>query len=244
MNGCQIELIEIQTFTAPWRLDLHPTRRKPSMGATLPGIPVGFHHLVYRIKMMASQVENSNSQHESTPKGPFRWSACVLGLIFPGLGHFFIGERGRAYRIAGGFLVLFLGGLLIGGPGSVRMSNPSYSTGGAGKSRNLWFYAQLGAGPIALVFSQIDESILKNAPEESMIPMSTPKGGITTVHENTPIGHAAEFGTLYCALAGLMNVAIALDAGNRSSGDRRSQRRSGGEIRIRRSQSTPSGEST
>ena len=190
---------------------------------------------------MASQLENPNSHHESPSKGPFRWGACVLGLIFPGLGHFYIGERGRAYRILGGFLVLFLGGLLIGGPGSVRMSNPSYSTGGAGKSRNLWFYAQLGAGPIALVFSQIDDSILQNAPEESMIPMSTSKGGITTVHKDTSIGHAAEFGTLYCALAGLMNVAIALDAGNRSSGERRSQRRSGGEVRIRRSPATPSG---
>jgi hypothetical protein len=124
------------------------------------------------------------------------------------------------------------------------MSNPSYSTGGEGKGRNLWFYAQLGAGPIALVFSQIDDAILSNAPEDSMIPMSTPKGGVTSVHEDTPIGHAAEFGTLYCALAGLMNFAIALDAGNRSSGDRRGTKNSGGQVRIRRSQNSVSGESS
>ena len=44
---------------------------------------------------------------------------------------------------------------------------------------------------------------------------------VGTAHRHTAIGHAADFGTLFCALAGLINFAVALDAGGRATPDRR-----------------------
>ena len=193
---------------------------------------------------MPSQPDNANLTKQDGLRGRFRWGACVLGLIFPGLGHIFIGERGRAYRIMAGFLVLWIGGLLIGGLGSVRSWEPEYSTGGNGQKRNLWFIAQVGAGPIAFIFDQIDKAVIRNAPEEKTIPVSLPNDRVLLVYKDTAIGHAAEFGMLYCALAGLMNVAVALDAGRRSPGERREGSRSS-EVRIRRAprdDAKPSGE--
>ena len=51
------------------------------------------------------------------------------------------------------------------------------------------------------------------------ITMHDQTGG--TAHRHTAIGHAADFGTLFCALAGLINFAVALDAGARATPDRR-----------------------
>ena len=190
-------------------------------------------HPPYRIDLMSSQPNNPNPTKQEPLRGRFSWAAFVLGLVFPGLGHMLIGERGRAYRIIAGFLVLWIGGLLIGGLGSVRSWEPEYATAGSGPKRNLWFFAQAGAGPIAFVFDQIDRAVIRNAPDEQKIPVSLPKNRVMLVYKDTAIGHAAEFGMLYCALAGLMNVAVALDAGRRGKGERREQQPSGA-VRIRR----------
>ena len=179
---------------------------------------------------MASQVQTSNPANHGGNSGGFNLGAFVLGLLLPGLGHFSIGERGRAYRILAGFLVLWVGGLLIGGLGSVRSWEPEYASGGNGPKRNLWFYAQLGAGPIALGFDQLDRILIREAPESRKFPASLPNRQVTMVYEDTAIGHAAEFGMLFCALAGLMNFAVALDAGRRAPSERRTN-----EVRIRRS---------
>ena len=97
--------------------------------------------------------------------------------------------------------------------------------------RNLWFYAQLGAGPIALGFDQLDRILIREAPESRKIPTSVSNLSTTMVYKHTAIGHAAEFGMLYCALAGLMNFAVALDAGRRGPSERRNS-----QVRIRRSE--------
>ena len=186
---------------------------------------------------MPSQPDNANSTHQNGIRGRFRWGACVLGLVFPGLGHISIGERGRGYRIMAGFLMLWIGGLLIGGLGSVRQSDTEAASGGPTRGRNLWFYAQLGAGPIAVLSSYLHESFVINAPDEMMIPVSQRDNRVALVNKNTAIGHAAEFGTLYCALAGLMNVAVALDAGRRTTSERRERQASSGGVRIRRATS-------
>ena len=120
-----------------------------------------------------------------------------------------------------GFLLLWIGGLLIGGLGSVRQYDPAEVSGGGRAGRNLWFYAQLGAGPVALVTDQLYQSFILNAPEKMKIPISQPQNRVGLIYKDTAIGHASEFGTLFCALAGLLNVAVALDAGRRGQNERR-----------------------
>jgi hypothetical protein len=53
----------------------------------------------------------------AAPKSPepIQPLAAVLAFAFPGAGHFFLGYRARGLRIAAGVLLLFLTGLLIGG---------------------------------------------------------------------------------------------------------------------------------
>ena len=164
---------------------------------------------------MSSQSENQKNGQVSPQQGPFGWAPFILGLVLPGLGHAFLGERARAWRIAVGFLVLWFGGLFIGGWGSVRMWDPSYASGGKGEQRNLWFIAQAGAGPIAFAFDQIDKATLRTPNKEQSIPVSLTNGTIGTVHKD---------------------IAVAIDAGRRAHPERRGEgsKKTGNDVRIRR----------
>lgn len=151
---------------------------------------------------------------------PFRTVAFLLGLAFPGLGHWSIGEKGRAARILAGFIMLWFGGLLIGGPMSVTLRNPAFANPGAVESKRLWFLPQAGAGPIAFVTAVVGERLVPMG-DGDVVEVTMPDGSTGTISKHTPLGHAADFGTLFCALAGLMNIAVALDAGRRPEPERR-----------------------
>lgn len=176
---------------------------------------------------MSSTTSTSGRPHAHQPDGasaPFKWPAFILGLCFPGLGHWSRGERGRAVRILAGFLILWFGGLLIGGPASVALKDPPHSTPNAREKNRLWFLAQAGAGPIALVTAVIGDRLMVPRGDDRM-EVTMPDRTTGTISRRTPIGHALDFGTLYCALAGLMNVAVALDAGRRPDAERRGRGR-------------------
>ncbi|MCA9285361.1 MAG: hypothetical protein KDA22_09115 [Phycisphaerales bacterium] len=135
--------------------------------------------------------------------------SMALAWLWPGLGHIARGERQRGILIMSGVLFLFLGGLLIGGIDAVDRREDA-----------LWFVAQAGCGPIAFVADMGNTALLKNGPPESMV--STPVGAASTnkggkVSKRKALAHVNEFGTLYIALAGLMNAVIVLDAGFRRS---------------------------
>ena len=51
---------------------------------------------------------------------------------------------------------------------------------------------------------------------DDRLEVTMPDRTTATIDRHTAIGHALDFGTLFCALAGLMNVAVALDAGRRT----------------------------
>ena len=163
---------------------------------------------------------------------PFAWIPFLLGLVFPGLGHASVGEKGRAARIVAGFLVLWIGGMVIGGPNSVQIRYPSYSVPGGSaramapapapaktESIRLWFIPQAGAGPIAFVTAYVNNALIPTSGPD-LIEVTMPDRGPGKIDRFTAIGHSLDFGTLFCALAGLMNIAVALDAGRRST-DRR-----------------------
>ena len=188
-------------------------------------LPVPFKNRMTTTTSQSSTAESSTHRDRSVP---FNWAALVLGLLVPGGGHFFLGHRDRAIRIFLGFALLWGTGLLVGGFGSVRTWNPTYVNPAAGGGRNLWFIPQLGAGPIAPICAALDSSLIQNASNEDRIDitLNAPGRPPGTAYRYTAVGHAADFGTLFCALAGLMNIAVALDAGRRPAEDRRSGSRS------------------
>ena len=111
-----------------------------------------------------------------------------MAWLLPGLGHMSLGHRKRGGLIMFGVLFLFLGGILIGGIDCVDR-----------RDDKLWFLAQSVTGPIAFITDFINQSYLKNLPDQQRF---------QTVGVNKP----NEMGTLFCALAGLMNLVVILDA--------------------------------
>lgn len=84
---------------------------------------------------------------------------ALLALLLPGLGHFYLGHRLRAAYVALGILGLFLGGLLVGGIGSVD-SGGGYINRVRGwqgqtpldfrpKVDPIWFLFNMPLGPLA-----------------------------------------------------------------------------------------------
>ena len=124
----------------------------------------------------------SHLEHQFNP------TAAVLAWLWPGLGHVSLGERKRGFLIMFGVLFLFLSGILVGGIDCVdRISD------------RLWFLAQSVCGPIAFITDWINQSYIKGLPIEQQ-------------HLTVGLNKPNEMGTLFVALAGLMNLVVILDA--------------------------------
>lgn len=125
--------------------------------------------------------------------------AALLAWIWPGLGHLRLGQRRRGMLIMFGVLFLFLGGVLIGGVDVVdRRHDP------------LWFVAQALCGPIAFGADLANQRLLSD-PQVRL--------------QRKSLSHINEFGTLFAALAGLMNLVVILDALHRPAPRRTADRR-------------------
>src|SRR5207244_3626162 len=74
----------------------------------------------------------------TTVRDGFEPAAGVLACVFPGLGHWVLGERWRAMAIAAGVLGLFFGGMLIGGIDVVDS-----------REDTIWFVGEALVGPVA-----------------------------------------------------------------------------------------------
>ena len=150
---------------------------------------------------------------------------ALAGWLLPGLGYWLIGLRTRAIYAGSAILLLFLAGLFIGGIHVIDV--PGYrdqlrqedfgDIGGHRKVRapdgrwilaarpvgtvlqKPWYIAQFMAGPVTLASSYFSIEA-----GNRQIPKST--------------AHVGEFGTLYCAIAGMLNLLIIIDASARSAG--------------------------
>lgn len=130
---------------------------------------------------------------------PFNPAAAILAWIWPGLGHIHIGERKRGFLVMFGVLFLFLGGVLIGGVDSVDR-----------RDDRLWFMAQVLCGPIALVADYANQVFVTRPPDwEAGYQRNDPD--IIRRLKRKSLGHVNEMGTLFSALAGLMNLVSILD---------------------------------
>ena len=165
---------------------------------------------------------------------------ALFGWILPGGGYFLIGEPARAIVICITILALFFAGLLIAGvrvidvPGFddagrrvfvyLRRPYPNRpdfvevrNTTGAGQwimrvhplteiGNKIWNVPQALAGPVYFVAAYF--SIRVAQPDASTSPV-TP--GVPRVH-----ARLAEIGTLYLAVAGVLNLLAIIDASHRA----------------------------
>ena len=86
-----------------------------------------------------------------------------------------------------GMLGLLCAGVLIGGLDAVDSQRD-----------HLWYLAQLGAGPIVICVDALNQQLVRALPEAEQ-------------YRSIGLGHVNAIGTLYIALAGLMNVVVLLD---------------------------------
>ena len=107
-------------------------------------------------------------------------AALVFGWIFPGAGHAYAGQRGKAVL----FAVLITGLLVAGfamGQGTNLLPN------------EWWFAPQLGAGGPAALLTPLSQYLAIRQPVDWASPVR-------------------EIGTLYTAIAGLLNLLVMMDA--------------------------------
>ncbi len=116
-----------------------------------------------------------------------RVGAVILGWILPGMGHFSIGHRRRGLLIMTGVIFLVFCGVLVGGIDAVDHKNDG-----------LWFIAQVWCGPIVVGIDLMNQAWVASLP----MPQRATLVGLS---------HANEIGTLFIAMAGLMNFVVLLD---------------------------------
>ncbi len=138
---------------------------------------------------------STKSQEKFTPL------AAILAWVWPGAGHIYLGERRRGLLVMFGVLFLFLGGVLVGGVDSVDR-----------KEDRLWFLAQVLCGPIAIAVDGVNQAVLKPLPPDWLERYQAADPAMTQQLRRKGLGHVNEMGTLYSALAGLMNLVAILDA--------------------------------
>ena len=107
-------------------------------------------------------------------------AALVFGWIFPGAGHAYAGQRGKAVLFG-----VLITGLLVAGFAMGRGTNLL--------PNEWWFAPQLGAGGPAALLTPLSQYLAIRRPVDWASPVR-------------------EIGTLYTAVAGLLNLLVMMDA--------------------------------
>lgn len=164
------------------------------------------------------------SPHAASRRAGVRTSPFLVALAawaVPGSGYLLIGQWARGITAGLTILLTFVAGIFIGGVRVVDV--PGYAEGGrkvmlvpedsaaprwaliARPMRTIlekpWYIGQILSGPVALIASHYSLEAAR-----SQIPKGT--------------AHVAEFGTLYCAIAGMLNLLIIIDSSARAAGPR------------------------
>lgn len=144
--------------------------------------------------------------------------AAVAAWVFPGLGHALLGDRSRAVVFAAALILLFFGGMVIGGVDVVDRRNDT-----------IWFAGQALIGPVALAadFAHARLDAARQRQEESYAQQHNLttydhdalrhmlESGVAPAYR-TSVGRPNELGTLYCTMAGALNLLVILDAVRRA----------------------------
>lgn len=160
-------------------------------------------------------MHNRTKSQRGEPIERFHPFAGALAVLVPGVGHVALGEVKRGLLIGLGVLGLFVGGLFIGGIDVVDS-----------KEDRIWFMGQILVGPIAYGVDRVHQSRFKGVdpvtgvrrslypdewrnPSTGRIEPAGPGQGPPNVKS---LGRMNEMGTLYCAIAGMLNLIAILDA--------------------------------
>ncbi len=139
---------------------------------------------------------------------------ALAAWILPGSGYWLIGQRARGLVVGVTILLLFFAGLLIGGirvvdspwiesPQQMRERQSKLPLNPvASLLQKPWFIGQIFAGPVVLAANKVGVSW---------------GGG----DEGAPFSHSRvyEIGTLYAAVAGMLNLMAIIDAAYRAGND-------------------------
>lgn len=116
---------------------------------------------------------------------------ALAGWLLPGAGYLLIGQRARGLAIGITILALFFLGILIGGMRVVEMSQIHYTSAPMKAIMDRpWFVGQFFAGPISLIAAAVGR-------------------GEWFMHSHARLN---EIGTLYTAVAGMLNLMAIIDA--------------------------------
>jgi len=126
---------------------------------------------------------------------------ALAGWVLPGLGYWLIGQRGRAIACGLTILLVFFGGILIAGVRVVQAPEMSGSGNTVQKIlQRPWFIGQVLTGPLGITAAVISDKLAA----------SETYGKIETK------ARLAEIGTLYTAVAGMLNLLTIIDASHRA----------------------------
>jgi Family of unknown function (DUF6677) len=126
---------------------------------------------------------------------------ALAGWVLPGLGYWLIGQRGRAIACGVTILAVFFSGILIAGVRVVQA--PDMNGPGNTFQRVLqrpWFIGQVLTGPLGISAAMISDRLAASP---------------TYRHIETK-ARLAEIGTLYTAVAGMLNLLTIIDASHRA----------------------------
>jgi hypothetical protein len=147
--------------------------------------------------------------------------AAVAGWLIPGLGHIILGQRRRGIILCIAITALWLGGLLIGGVSVID----KYDRGEPPddkpelRSRSWWYWGQVMIAPsIAIDYLRNNMAVAhseklgyKNDPNPRARLLPPSPDGLDTPPYEPSFGRVAEQGTLYTALAGMLNLLAMID---------------------------------
>ncbi|HEY1685507.1 MAG TPA: DUF6677 family protein [Tepidisphaeraceae bacterium] len=143
------------------------------------------------------------------------FAVVVVGWLIPGAGYWLLGQRARAMVVGIAVIVLFLLGILIGGMRVIDV--PGFNDHGQkalvdrtdtwvlyGNFTGTivdkpWYVAQILTGPVTLICSKLS--------------VDASQGDNPYPKVKARIG---EIGTLYTAIAGMLNLLAMIDAGHRA----------------------------
>ena len=126
---------------------------------------------------------------------------ALAGWVLPGLGYWLIGQRGRAIACGVTILLVFFGGILIAG---VRVVQAPEMKGPGNTAQKIlqrpWFIGQVLTGPLGITAALVSDK-LAASPTYAKIETKA---------------RLAEIGTLYTAVAGMLNLLTIIDASHRA----------------------------
>lgn len=148
---------------------------------------------------------------------------ALAGWVLPGLGYLLIGQRTRGIVIGVTILMLFSGGMLLGGARVIDV--PGYDDAGQpvmvdGAGRKL--DASTGRGEWALVQRPMSEIAAKpwfiGQVLTGPVCLASAKWSVSLAREGVARSHARilDIGMLYTAIAGMLNLLAIIDCAHRA----------------------------